>query len=78
MNTGWFGSTPILGDFSAANPGLECVVATAYAPANNRVFMYSVDGTQLWNFYVAEHTYEGASVGDIDNDGCAEIVAVPS
>jgi len=77
-NTGWFGSTPILGDFSSANPGLECVVATAYAPADNRVFMFSVDGTQLWNLSIAEHTYEGVSVGDIDNDGCAEIVAVPS
>jgi outer membrane protein assembly factor BamB len=76
---GWFAPAPRVGDFSPASPGKEIVLAGAY-DVNRPVTMFAgITGTQLWAFSMASlnHTAEGVSIGDIDNDGCVEIVVAP-
>jgi PKD repeat protein len=76
---GWFAPAPRVGDFSPASPGKEIVLAGAYN-INNPINMFAgITGTPLWSFSMAglNHTAEGVSIGDIDNDGCVEIVIAP-
>jgi len=71
------GASPKIADFDPSSPCLEILIATAYQPATNKVYLYSATGALLWNFNEPNHTYEGIAVGDIDNDGCVEMVLNP-
>ncbi len=76
---GWFAPAPRVGDFNPTSPGKEIVQANAYN-INNPIIMYQgITGTVLWSYSMASlnHTAEGVSIGDIDNDGCVEIVIAP-
>lgn len=79
--SGWNAPAPRVGDFNLTSPGLEIVVGKAYdttqTGTNYLVKMYSSTGTLLWGYKNQGHTTEGIAVGDIDNDGCVEIVINP-
>ncbi len=77
--TGWFAPAPRVGDFSPASPGKEIVLGASYS-INRPISMFAgITGNLLWSFSMASlnHTAEGISIGDIDNDGCVEIVVAP-
>ena len=79
--SGWNAPAPRVGDFNPTSPGLEIVDGRAYdttqTGTNYLVRMYSSTGTLLWGYKNQGHTTEGMAVGDIDNDGCVEIVINP-
>lgn len=74
---GWQGPSPRVADLDAASPGLEIICGNAYNVGVNTVRCYSSTGTLLWTYNKPNHTSEGMSVGDIDDDGCVEIVVNP-
>ncbi len=74
---GWQGPSPRVADLVPGSPGLETVCGNAYNPGINTVRCYSNTGVLLWTYNKPNHTSEGMSVGDIDNDGCVEIVVNP-
>lgn len=78
-NSGWFAPAPRIGDFNPASPGKEILHGGSYN-INNPIVMYNgFTGALLWSYSMAaeNHTVEGFSVGDVDNDGCVEIVIAP-
>ena len=75
---GMFAPIPKVGDFDPSSPGSEIITCRSYVDTSASVFMYSSTGALLWSFTKLGHSPEGFSVGDIDNDGCAEIVVNPS
>ncbi len=74
---GWQGPSPRVGDIVPTSPGLETISGNAYNVGVNTVRCHSSTGTLLWTFNQPNHTSEGMSIGDIDDDGCIEIVANP-
>jgi len=60
-------ATPTVGEFSAANLGYEVFVVTA----KNMYLLSAATGAILWSVPVMS---DGYAIGDIDNDGCVEIV----
>lgn len=74
--TGPFAAGPIAVDLYGGNE-LELVVATSYDTITNKVYLVQYDGTLLWTHQTPGHSAEGYAVGDIDNDGCSEIVVNP-
>ncbi|MFH0893575.1 MAG: FG-GAP-like repeat-containing protein [Bacteroidota bacterium] len=61
-------ATPIAGEFKSSNSGLEILFASDW----NLYLLSASSGTILWSVPLRS---DGFAVGDIDNDGCVEIVA---
>jgi PKD repeat protein len=76
---GWFAPAPRVGDFNPSVAGKEIVLAGAYNVNTPISMIEGITGNVLWNYSMAalNHTAEGVSIGDIDNDGCVEIVVAP-
>ena len=76
---GWFAPAPRVGDFNPSVAGKEIVHAGAYDVNTPIRMVEGITGNVLWDFSMAglNHTAEGVSLGDIDNDGCVEIVIAP-
>lgn len=55
----------------------ELVFATAYDTTTNKIYLIKHDGTLAWTYQNPGHTNEGYAVGDIDNDGCSELIFNP-
>lgn len=72
-----YSGTPKIGEFDPTSPGLEIIISTSYRPELNTVYMLSSQGDIIWKHKETNHTTEGIAVGDIDNDGCVEIVVNP-
>lgn len=60
-------ATPTVGEFSTSNPGYEVFAAAA----KNMYLLSASTGAILWSVPVLS---DGYAIGDIDNDGCVEIV----
>ncbi|MEO0144888.1 MAG: PQQ-binding-like beta-propeller repeat protein [candidate division WOR-3 bacterium] len=75
---------PRIADLVPANPGMEAVIATGYTPTENSIYLISLNnGNILWRFKASDYipggaTFEGGAIADIDGDGCAEIINLPS
>ncbi len=92
VSNGWFAPAPRVGDFDPNSAGKEIIIGSSYQIQNDvprdttdfmwkPIIMYNgYTGTVLWKLDIAHlynHTVEGFSIGDIDNDGCVEIVIAP-
>jgi len=75
---------PKIADLVPTNPGMEAVIATSYTPSENSIYLIDLDnGNIIWRFRAIDYipngaTFEGGAIADIDNDGCAEIIYLPS
>ena len=75
---------PRIADLVPANPGMEAVIATGYTPSENSIYLIDLDnGNIIWRFRAIDYipngaTFEGGAIADVDNDGCAEIINLPS
>ena len=73
---GLYAAGPIAVDMGG-NEGKELVLATSYSANNNKVYLVDHSGVVVWTYQNPGRTAEGYAVGDIDNDGCSEIVLNP-
>ncbi|TAL59505.1 MAG: T9SS type B sorting domain-containing protein [Bacteroidetes bacterium] len=74
----WWSGSPKIGDFNPSSPCLETIVSTSYnSSGTSDIYMLSSTGGLLWNYQNPGFTTEGISAGDIDDDGCVEIVVTP-
>ncbi|MFZ8826333.1 MAG: FG-GAP-like repeat-containing protein [Candidatus Caldipriscus sp.] len=55
---------------------LEVIITAAYGTSPSLEVLNGATGTVKWT-YSGPHFFEGLAIGDVDNDGCVEIVAVP-
>ena len=55
---------------------LEVIITAAYGTSPSLEVLNGATGTVEWT-YSGPHFFEGLAIGDVDNDGCVEIVAVP-
>lgn len=80
----YYSGVPRIADLVPTNPGMEAVISTGYTPSENSIYLLDLDnGSIIWRFKTANYipngaTFEGGAIADIDNDGCAEIINLPS
>lgn len=73
----WIGGYPLegqgakLADIDPTSPGMEIIVPTWYV--NKGLWVFSSDGSLLWSEFEGLKV-SGVAVGDIDMDGCSELL----
>ena len=70
-----FGQGAKLADIDPTNYGMEIIVPIWYSIGSGRLKVYSSDGRLIWEeVFDSTSGLTGVSVGDIDMDGCSEML----